>query len=48
VPPLQRVFQTEALSLLDLGVGTALASFTLWATEVAKVVLRYSTSTEQE
>jgi len=41
MPPLQRVFQTEALSLLDLGVGTALASFTLWATEVAKVVLRH-------
>jgi Ca2+-transporting ATPase len=48
VPPLQHVFQTEALSFLDLGVGTALASFTLWATEVAKLFLRHSTSTEQE
>jgi len=48
MPPLQRIFQTEALSLLDLGVGTALASLTLWATEVAKLVLRHSTSTEQE
>jgi Ca2+-transporting ATPase len=48
MPPLQRVFQTEALSLLDFGVGTALASFTLWATEVAKLVMRHSTSTEQE
>ena len=42
VPPLQRVFQTEVLSLLDLGVGAALASFTLWATEVGKLVLRHS------
>jgi Ca2+-transporting ATPase len=41
MPPLQRVFQTEALSLLDLGVGTALASFTLWATEVVKLVMRH-------
>ena len=45
VPLLQRVFQTEALSLLDLGVGTALASFTLWATELAKLVLRHSKET---
>ena len=45
VPPLQRVFQTEALSLLDLGVGTAFASFTLWATEVAKLVLRHRKET---
>jgi len=45
ISPLQRVFQTEALSLLDLGVGTALASFTLWATEVVKLVLRHSKDT---
>src|SRR5450756_1819170 len=45
VPPLQRVFQTEALSLLDLGVGTAFASFTLWVTEVAKLVLRHRKET---
>ncbi|MCX6086076.1 MAG: cation-translocating P-type ATPase, partial [Caldiserica bacterium] len=43
IPPLQRVFQTEALSLLDLGVGTALASFTLWANEAVKLVLRHRT-----
>lgn len=48
VPLLQRIFQTEALSLVDVGVGTALASFTLWATELAKLVLRHSTNTEQE
>jgi Ca2+-transporting ATPase len=48
MPPLQRVFQTEALSLFDLGVGAALASFTLWATELAKLVLRHSTNAERE
>lgn len=48
VPPLQGIFQTEALSLLDLGVGTALASLTLWATEVVKLVLRHSTTAEGE
>jgi Ca2+-transporting ATPase len=48
VPFLQRIFQTEALSLIDLGVGTALASFTLWATELAKLVLRHSPRVEQE
>jgi len=48
VPLLQRVFQTEALSLADLGVGTALASFTLWATELVKLVLRHSPRVEQE
>ena len=42
IPPLQHVFQTEALSLMDLGVGTALASFTLWATEVVKLLVRHS------
>ncbi|MCX6084376.1 MAG: cation-translocating P-type ATPase C-terminal domain-containing protein, partial [Caldiserica bacterium] len=47
-PFLQRIFQTEALSLIDLGVGTALASFTLWATELAKLVLRHSPRVEQE
>jgi Ca2+-transporting ATPase len=41
IPLLQRVFQTDALSLLDIGVGTALASFTLWATEVVKLVMRH-------
>ncbi|MFZ2412621.1 MAG: cation-translocating P-type ATPase [Candidatus Cryosericum sp.] len=42
IPPLQRIFRTEALSLLDLGVGAALASFTLWATELVKLFLRHS------
>jgi len=48
VSPLQRVFQTEALSLLDLGVGTALASFTLWATEVVKLVMRHGKETRDD
>ncbi len=48
IPPLQRIFRTEALSLLDLGVGTVLASFTLWATEIVKLFLRHRPRTEQE
>ena len=43
ISPLQRIFRTEALSLLDLGVGMVLASFTLWTTELFKLVLRHST-----
>ena len=41
VPLLQRVFQTESLSALDLAVGAGFASFTLWATEVAKLIARH-------
>ncbi len=41
LPPLQRVFGTEALSLQDIGVGFALASLTLWVTEIAKLVRRH-------
>ena len=40
VPLLQRVFQTEFLSALDIAVGAGFASFTLWATEVAKFIAR--------
>ena len=47
-PILQRIFQTEALSLVDLGVGTVLASFTLWATEAVKLVLRHRTNSSSD
>jgi Ca2+-transporting ATPase len=43
LPPLQLVFQTEALSLLDLGAALTFASFTLWTTELVKLILRHST-----
>lgn len=35
-PPLQRVFQTEALGVLDLGVLTVMASSVLWVDEARK------------
>ena len=43
VPPLQSIFQAEGLSMLDLGAALAFASFTLWTTELFKLVLRHST-----
>lgn len=42
VPPLQRIFQTEALSLHDLAAALAFASFTLWTAELVKLILRHS------
>jgi len=40
VPFLHRIFGTESLSLLDIGVGIALASVTLWFTEIVKFFRR--------
>jgi Ca2+-transporting ATPase len=40
VPALHRVFGTESLSPLDLGIGVAMASVTLWGTEIAKLIHR--------
>lgn len=40
-PPLQRVFQTEALSLLDLAHLCAVASCVFWADEGRKWLLRW-------
>ncbi|MCX6086101.1 MAG: cation-translocating P-type ATPase [Caldiserica bacterium] len=48
VPLLHRIFQTESLSGLDLGIGVAMASMTLWATEIAKLFLRHSTKGEDD
>jgi Ca2+-transporting ATPase len=42
-PPLQRVFQTEALSLLDLVHLLAVASCVFWADEGRKWFLRWKT-----
>ncbi|MCE5192729.1 cation transporting ATPase C-terminal domain-containing protein, partial [bacterium] len=47
-PVLHRIFQTESLSMLDLGIGVVMASLTLWATEIGKLVLRHRPTTEQE
>jgi magnesium-transporting ATPase (P-type) len=48
VPALHRVFGTESLSPLDLGIGVAMASLTLWATEIGKLILRRRPRTDQE
>jgi Ca2+-transporting ATPase len=48
VPVLHRIFQTESLSARDLGIGVAMASMTLWATEIAKLFLRHHPRMEQE
>ncbi|KAJ4333011.1 High affinity Ca2+/Mn2+ P-type ATPase-like protein [Ascochyta clinopodiicola] len=42
-PPLQHVFQTEALGLLDLAHLVAVASCVFWADEGRKAYLRYQT-----
>jgi Ca2+-transporting ATPase len=48
VPALHRVFGTESLSALDLGIGVAMASLTLWATEITKLFLRHAPQPERE
>ncbi len=40
VPILHRIFGTASLSALDLGIGVAMASVTLWGTEIVKVIHR--------
>jgi len=48
VPALHRIFGTASLSALDLGIGMAMASVTLWATEVTKLFLRRGIHPDQE
>ena len=48
VPVLHRIFQTESLSMLDLGIGVAMASLTLWATEIVKLFRRRDDSCRQD
>ncbi len=48
VPFLHRIFGTESLSLLDIGVGIALASVTLWFTEIVKFFRRRNNTCRED